>query len=383
MKKIILTTFANTRFANSIAGILLFIMVLITGCTKQEPGLKDIFKDDFMIGVALNPYQLFGFDTLAQPLILKHFNSITSENHMKWESIHPKPGVYDFTVADSLVAYGKRHGMYIYGHALCWHSQTPDWVYTDSLGNPLTRDALLERMKEHIFTVAGRYKGKVDGWDVVNEAIDDDGQMRKTKYYEIIGEDYVQKAFEFAHEADPGAELYYNDYNIEEPVKRAGVIKLLKKLQEQGVKVYGVGLQGHYMLDFPTLADIDSSIRIYSDMGFKIEITELDVDVLPSVWDKAYADIAMKAEYKETMNPYPRGLPDSVQNQLTARYADLFKIFVKYKDNIERVTFWGLHDGYSWKNDWPIYGRTNYPLLFDRNYQPKPAYDAVIKTADR
>lgn len=365
-----------------LTGISLILTLLTSSCSKKEAGLKDKFEDCFMIGVALNPYQLFGYDSLAHNFILRHFNSITSEDHMKWERIHPKPNVYDFTVADSVVAFGKRNGMFIDGHVLCWHSQTPDWVFADSLGNPLTREALLERMKEHIFTVVGRYKGKVDGWDVVNEAIDDNGQMRKTKYYDIIGEDYVQKAFEFAHQADPDAELYYNDYNIEVPVKREGVIKLLKKLQEQGVKIDGVGLQGHYMLKFPTLADIDSSIRIYSAMGLKIIITELDVDVLPSIWDQAYADIAMTAEYQEKMNPYPQGLPDSVQNQLTDRYTDLFRTFVKYKDHIDRVTFWGLHDGYSWKNNWPIFGRTNYPLLFDRNYQPKPAYHAVMELVD-
>jgi endo-1,4-beta-xylanase len=378
MKKTILPSFVN-----SVTGILFFLLMSIPGYSQQDPGLKDVFRDDFLIGAALNPKQVFGRDPLAHSFIIKHFNTITSEDHMKWERIHPKPNVYDFTVADSLVAFGKRNNMFIDGHVLVWHSQTPDWVYQDSLGNPLTREALLERMKEHIFTVVGRYKGKVDGWDVINEAIDDDGQMRKTKYYEIIGEDYVQKAFEFAHEADPDAELYYNDYNIEVPVKREGVIKLLKKLKEQGVRVDAVGLQGHYMLKFPTLADIDSSIRIYSDMGYKIVVTELDVDVLPSIWEQAYADIAMTAEYTEKMNPYKNGLPDSVLIQLNTRYEDLFKTFVKYKDVIDRVTFWGLHDGYSWKNNWPIFGRTNYPLLFDTKYQPKPAYYSVIKTAGR
>lgn len=368
-------------FKNSFPAVLVFILLLVPYCKGQDPGLKEAFKDDFKIGVALNPYQILGLDTLAHNLILKHFNSITADNHMKWEKIHPKPGVYDFRVADSIVTFGERHNMAVYGHVLCWHSQTPNWVFTDSSGNTLTREALLERMKEHIYTVAGRYKGKVNAWDVVNEAIDDNGQMRKTKWLDIIGEDYVQKAFEFAHEADPTAQLFYNDYNIEVPQKREGVIRLLKKLQEQGVKVDGVGLQGHYLLDFPTLADIDSSILIYSKMGYKIVITELDVDVLPNPWDKAYADIAMRAEYRETMNPYKDGLPDSVQNQLTARYTDLFRIFLKYKDKIEWVTFWGLHDASSWKNNFPIFGRTNYPLLFDRNYQPKPAYYSIMELA--
>jgi endo-1,4-beta-xylanase len=376
MKKIFFITFASR-----LSGMILLAVMLISGCRAQEPGLKDVFKDCFQVGAAINPAQVLGRDPLAHEFILKHFNSITSDNEMKFERIHPRPDVYNFTIADSLVAFAKRNNMFVEGHVLVWHSQTPEWVYTDSLGKSLTRDALLARMKDHIFHVVGRYKGKVNGWHVVNEAIDDDGQMRKSKYYEIIGEDYVQKAFEFAHEADPDAELYYNDYNIEVPVKREGVIRLLKQLKDSGVRIDGVGLQGHYLLDFPTLAEIDSSIRIYSGMGLKIIITELDMDPLPNPFEQAYADIQMRAEYKEIMNPYKNGLPDSVETLYNKRYKDIFEIFVKYKDVIDRVTFWGLNDRDSWKNNFPIFGRTNYPLLFDRNYLPKSVYYEVIKTA--
>jgi endo-1,4-beta-xylanase len=363
-----------------IIGICLSFVMMLSACSKPEPGLKDIFSDYFKIGVALNPIQVFGYDTLAQPFIIKHFNTITAEDAMKWERIHPLPGTFNFTIADSTVAFGKRNGMFIDGHVLVWHSQTPDWVFTDSLGNPMTRDALLARMKDHIFTVAGRYKGQITGWDVVNEAIDDNGEMRKNKWYEIIGEDYVQKAFEYAHEADPDAELYYNDYNIEEPVKREGVVRLIKKLQEQGVKIDGVGIQGHWLMDTPELTDIDSSIRIYAGLGMKVLITEMDIDVLPFDWSRPTADVSLHGEWRESLNPYKTGLPDSMQTAQANRYADIFRIFVKYKDDVARVTFWGLHDGYSWRNNWPVPGRTNYPLLFDRNYQPKPAYYAVIKT---
>jgi endo-1,4-beta-xylanase len=372
-------------FAHYLSGAILFSAIAITGCRAQvpgqEPGLKDVFNGCFQVGVAINPAQILGRDPMDHEFILKHFNSVTAENEMKFERIHPKPGVYNFKIGDSLVAFAGRNNLFVEGHVLVWHSQTPAWIYKDSLGNQLNRDALLERMKDHIFTVAGRYKGKVNGWHVVNEAIDDDGQMRKSKYYEIIGEDYVQKAFEFAHEADPDAELYYNDYNIEVPGKREGAIKLLKLLKESGVRIDGVGLQGHYLTDFPTLADIDSTIRIFSEMGFKIIITELDLDPLPNPFDKAYAEISKRAEYKEFMDPYKNGMPDSVEIIFNKRYADLFAIFVKYRDVIDRVTFWGLNDRYSWKNNFPIFGRTNYPLLFDRNYQPKPAFYEVIKTA--
>jgi endo-1,4-beta-xylanase len=299
---------------------------------------------------------------------------------MKWERIHPLPDKYDFSIADSTVAFGQKNGMFIDGHVLVWHSQTPDWVFEDSLGNPLTRDALLERMKEHIFTVAGRYKGQIKGWDVVNEAIDDNGQMRKNKWYEIIGEDYVQKAFEYAHAADPDAELYYNDYNIEDSVKREGAVGLIKKLQEQGVKIDGVGLQGHWLLDSPTSSAIDSSIGIYAGLGLKVLITEMDIDVLPFDWSRPTADVSMIKEWRQTLDPYKDSLPDSMQTVQANRYADLFRVFEKHRGTVTRVTFWGLHDGYSWRNNFPVPGRTNYPLLFDRNYQPKPAYYSVIET---
>jgi endo-1,4-beta-xylanase len=301
---------------------------------------------------------------------------------MKWEKIHPHPGHYDFSIADSIVAFAQLNNMFIVGHCLIWHSQTPDWVFQDSLGNPLTREALLERMRDHILTVAGHYKGKVKGWDVVNEAVDEDGSLRKSKWLAIIGEDYIQKAFEYAYEADSEAELYYNDYNNELPQKQAGVEALVKDLQQKGVKIDGVGIQGHWHLDSPDLKVLDESISAYAALGMKVMITEMEVNVLPTPPEVYGADISQQAQYLETLNPYQGGLPDSVQKQLTKRYADLFSVLLKH-DAVTRVTFWGIHDGYSWKNNWPIYGRTNYPLLFDRSYQPKPAYFELIREAKK
>jgi len=324
-----------------------------------------------------------GVDPEAQPFIIRHFNSITAENAMKWEKIHPDPDRFHFALADSIVDFGLQNDMFIVGHCLLWHSQTPDWVFQDSLGNPLTRDALLERMRDHILTVAGHYKGKVKGWDVVNEAVDEDGSLRKSKWLEIIGEDYIQKAFEFAYEADPDAELYYNDYNNELPQKQAGVVALVKDLQQKGVKIDGVGIQGHWHLDSPDLKVLDESISAYAALGMKVMITEMEVNVLPTPPEVYGADISQQAQYLETLNPYKGGLPDSVQKQLTRRYADLFGVLLKHRDAVTRVTFWGIHDGYSWKNNWPIYGRTNYPLLFDRGYQPKPAYFELIREAKK
>jgi endo-1,4-beta-xylanase len=371
-----------------IIGLALPVALFGISCKKSaEPlkpaeGLKDSYKDKFLIGVALNKLQILGKDTLAHAFTMQHFNSITAENEMKWERIHPRPDVYDFTIPDSLVAFGMRNDMFIIGHCLLWHSQTPDWVFEDSLGIPLTRDALLQRLKDHIFTVAGRYKGKVKGWDVVNEAIGDDGLMRKSKWLDIIGEDYVQKAFEFAKEADPEAELYYNDYNIELKHKREGVIKLIESLQEKGIKVDAIGIQGHWHLDSPSLQVIDESFAAYAALGCKVMITEFEVNVIPEP-NIVGAEIAQQGKYDETLNPYPESFPDSMQLVLAKRYEDLFRIFVKNDSSLTRVTFWGLHDGYSWKNNWPIPGRTNYPLLFDRKYQPKPAYDAVIKLTEK
>ena len=361
--------------------LILFLTFSLLSCKKKDPGLKDVFSDDFLIGTCMNTPQINGTDPKAKPFIAANFNSVTAENAMKWEKIHPMPDKYDFAVADSIVKFALANKMFVVGHVLVWHSQTPDWVFQDSLGNPLTRDALISRMKEHISTVVGHFKGRVKGWDVVNEAVDEDGSLRKSKWLEIIGEDYIQLAFEFANAADPGAELYYNDYNNELPAKREGILPIIKDLKQKGVKIDGMGIQGHWHLDSPDLNVIDESISKYASLGLKVMITEMEVNVLPTPPEVYGADVSQQARYLETLNPYPAGLPDSVSNQLAQRYADLFGVLVKHKDAVTRVTFWGVHDGYSWKNDWPIKGRTNYPLLFDRNYKPKPAFYSVIKTA--
>jgi endo-1,4-beta-xylanase len=361
--------------------IILFLTCTLLSCKKNNPGLKDVFSDAFLIGTCMNTSQINGTDPKAKPFIAANFNSVTAENSMKWERIHPIPGKYDFAVSDSIVNYALTNKMFVVGHVLIWHSQTPDWVFQDSVGNSLTRDALISRMKEHIFTVMGHFKGRVKGWDVLNEAVNEDGSLRKSKWLEIIGKDYIQLAFEFAHAADPGAELYYNDYNNELPDKREGIIPIIKDLKQKGVKVDGMGIQGHWHLDSPELNVIDESISKYASLGLKVMITEMEVNVLPTPPEVYGADVSQQARYLETLNPYPSGLPDSVSNHLAQRYADLFGVLMKHKDAVTRVTFWGVNDGYSWKNDWPIKGRTNYPLLFDRNYKPKPAYFSVIKTA--
>jgi endo-1,4-beta-xylanase len=362
---------------------LLVMMLTASSCSSDEHGLKDAFGDQMLIGTAMNRIQVDGTDSLAKPFIARHFNSITPEDAMKWERIHPEPGRYEFALADSMVAFARSNGMAVIGHVLVWHSQTPAWVFQDSLGNPLTRDALLERLRDHIHTVVGRYKGQILGWDVVNEAVDEDGSMRQTKWLQIIGDDYIEKAFQYAHEADPDAELYYNDYNNEERAKREGVILIVKDLQAKGIRIDGVGIQGHWHLDSPDFAIVDESISEYAAMGMKVMITEMEINVLPTpVWLYG-AEISRTAEYRDSLNPYVAGLPDTVETQLNNRYAELFALLLKQRESVTRVTFWGVHDGYSWKNNWPIPGRTNYPLLFDRYYEPKPAYYAVIRETEK
>jgi endo-1,4-beta-xylanase len=360
------------------------ILILLGGLlgtrTQAQPTLKDAFKNDFLIGTALNHSQLTGDNPKEMALIKAQFNSISPENALKWASVHPEPGRYNFEPADRFVEFGIANHMFIVGHVLIWHDQTPKWVFQDDKGNPVDRDTLLTRMREHIFTVVGRYQGKIGGWDVVNEALDDDGQLRQSPWLKIIGEDYIAKAFEFAHQADPKAQLYYNDYLLENVAKRRGAIALIKKLQAQGIPIAGVGLQGHYKLNWPSTAQLEQTIEAFSQAGVKVNMTELDLDMLPQATSSRAADIRMNFALQAKLNPYTNGLPDDVQQKIAQRYADLFGVLIKHRQDVNRVTFWGVTDADSWLNNWPVRGRTAYPLLFDRHYQPKPAFDAVIQT---
>lgn len=348
----------------------------------QEPTLKDAYKGDFLIGAAINNAQIYGRDTAGDALLEKQFNAISPENVLKWEAVHPQPDQYNFDAADHYVALGEKYHMSILGHNLVWHSQTPRWVFQDANGKPLTRDALLQRMHDHIQTVVGRYKGRIQSWDVVNEALNDDGTLRQSQWFKIIGPDYIAKAFEYAHEADPAAELNYNDYSLENEPKRNGAIKLVQQLKADGVPISAIGLQGHDKMDWPTVDQEDATIEAFAKLGLKVKISELDIDVLPSASQNRGADVSQNYQLQAQLNPYTKGLPDSVQQDLAKRYADLFRVFLKHKDVVTRVTFWGVNDGDSWLNNWPVRGRTSYPLLFDRNNQPKPAFDAVIKVAE-
>ena len=358
-------------------------IVLCAACAHTAPqgstSLKEAFNGAFHVGAALNASQFTNRDSAGVAIVKTQFNTITPENILKWESVHPRPGVFDFAAPDRYVEFGQANGMRIIGHTLVWHNQTPRWVFQGAGGGPATRDSLLARMREHIHMVVGRYRGKIFGWDVVNEAVDEDGSLRRSPWLAIIGPDFIEKAYEYAHEADPSAELYYNDYSLENAPKRNGAVALIKKLQSEGIHVAAVGLQGHYKLDWPTVAQIDSTISAFAALGIRVNITELDVDVLPPVTRGPTAEVTTQGAPGAGANPYAAGLPDSIQQQLARRYAELFQEFMHRRDVIDRVTFWGVGDGDSWLNNWPVRGRTSYPLLFDRQHRPKPAFDSVMR----
>ena len=368
------------RFNPLLAGVLLLTLLLM-GCSapqqEQTPSLKDAYKDMFLIGTALNANHNFGHDTLGIKLIQDHFNSIVAENCMKSMHLQPTEGVFFFDEADKFIAFGEANNMHIVGHTLIWHSQAPDWLFTDENGEDVSREVMIERMRSHIHTVVGRYKGRVDGWDVVNEAVLDDGSWRNTKFYEIIGEEYIKLAFQFAHEADPDAELYYNDYAMSQEGKRNSVVEMVKKLQEEGIKIDGIGMQGHMGMDYPDISEFEKSIEAFAALGVKVMITEMDITLLPFPAGET-AEVSLTAEYQEKMNPYAEDLPEEVEAAFNKRYSDFFGLFLKHQDKISRVTLWGLTDNDTWRNDWPIPGRTDYPLLFDRNYQPKPVVQQLI-----
>jgi len=346
-----------------------------------EPSLREAFAEKFTIGVALKGRVVGGRDETSAQHAARHFSSITAENDMKWLLLNPEPGRYRFERADPYFAFAEAHDMEIIGHTLVWHSQTPRWVFEGKDGQPPTREQLLGRMREHIHTVAGRYKGKVKGWDVVNEALSDGGPdiLRDSPWLRIIGEDFIDHAFRFAKEADPDAELYYNDYGLENPRKRANCVTLLKGLLERGVPIDGVGTQSHFQLDHPSLQAIEETITAFSALGLKVMVTELDVDVLPSRGNAGIADISRRERPDPALNPYADGLPAETQEKLASRYAGIFAIYLRNQEAITRVTFWGLHDGQTWLNHFPIRGRTNHPLLFDREMKPKPAFHSLIR----
>ncbi len=358
---------------------------------SPENTLKEAYKGAFLMGCAVNNDIVTGKDPASQDIIVQQFNSTTPENVMKAEVINPKPNVYNFGPADAYVAFAEKHKMFIIGHTLVWHNQTPAWFFQDENGKPNSSEAQIERMRTFIKTVAGRYAGRVNAWDVVNEVIDEDGGYRPTTWVKGVGngDELVKNAFKFASEYAPNTELYYNDFNVWRPSKRDGIARLVRMLKKEGIRIDGIGIQGHWGLNYPKTKYIEAAIDTFASLGVKVMITELDVDVLPLTKEGQIIGTAMgdkqfqREEFQEFLNPYTQGLPMAQQKQLADRYEELFKLFYKKKDKIDRVTVWGLHDGMSWKNDYPIPNRINYPLLYDRNRKPKLAFEAVLNVPNK
>lgn len=372
-----------------LTAIISFSLMLLLLCCVQakstsddkNPSLKNALDGKFYIGTALNLNQIQGRDTASLRIVKDQFAAIVAENCMKSMYMQPKEGEFFFDDADKFVELGEQNHLFVTGHCLIWHSQVPSWFFTDDKGKDVSPEVLKERMKNHITTIVSRYKGRIKGWDVVNEAILDNGEFRKSKFYEILGEEFIPLAFQYAHEADPDVELYYNDYNEWLTEKRDAIVKLVKTLKEKGIRIDGVGMQGHVGLDSPTLADYKAAIDAYTALGVKVMITEFELSALPSPRFNVGANISDTEAYRKEMNPYVEALPDSVSDIWSKRMLEYFTLFLDNSDKVSRVTMWGVTDGDSWKNNFPMRGRTDYPLLFDRSYKAKPVVQSIIDEA--
>jgi endo-1,4-beta-xylanase len=336
--------------------------------------LRHAARGRFLIGAAVNSRQLDNPELAA--MVADQFDCLTAENEFKPRSLQQEPGKFNFAAADKIVAFAQIHRMKVIGHTLCWHAQSPSWMFRGKDGKPLPREDALRNLKSHIDAVVGHCKGKVVGWDVVNEAISDakDQYLRDTPARRAIGDDYIKKAFEFAHAADPGAELYYNDYSNERGEKLEKTVRLVRDLKAAGVHLDAIGIQSHLRLDDAGAPDrLDQAIAAYAALGVKVVISELDIDVLPR--RARGADVA--AREKSGADPFRLGLPPQAAEAQARLYGRIFRVAVKYPSVVTRITFWGTHDGTSWLNYWPVFRRTNHPLLWDRQLKPKPAFGAV------
>lgn len=343
--------------------------------------MREAFADKFLIGTALSTRQVMSKNEELQALIKNQFSAVVAENCMKAESLQPEEGKFNFTDGDRLCDLAEKNGQVVTGHCLIWHSQAPRWFFKDENGNQVSREVLIQRMKDHIYKVVGHFKGRVKGWDVVNEAIEGNGEYRKSLYYRIIGPEFIRLAFQFAHEADPDAELYYNDYGMDSPGKREGVVRMVKDLKEHGCRIDAVGMQSHVGFNTP-LDEYEKSMDAFIAAGVKVMVTELDLSVLPWPRGNYGAAVETNFDYKKAMDPYTDGLPADKAKEQDDFYAKLFDIYLGHSKDLTRVTFWGVTDGDSWKNNFPVRGRTDYPLAFDRNMQPKPFVQTIIEMAE-
>jgi len=336
----------------------------------------------FKIGVAINGSVYANRDPAAAALVAAQFNRVTPENELKWQSLERQPGVLDFAQADAFVAYAEQHGMEIHGHALVWHHQVPAWVFQNAAGGQATREQLLERLDQHMSALAQHFGSRVQYWDVVNEALNDDGSLRDTPWRTILGDDYLERVFLMAGKHFPDAKLVYNDFSLEKPAKRAAAVQLVQAFEKHGVRIDAIGTQSHFQLQSPTLEAIEASLSAFAAAGVEVLVSELDVDVLPPAYQNQGADLSLDAELSAQLNPYPDCLPRDVAEQAARRWAELFEVFARHSDHLHSVTLWGVSDKYSWLNNWPVRGRTNYALLFDRELRAKQSWQRVIEAAN-
>lgn len=365
-----------------ITGIIVIYSVFCCAQKKQintpvKESLADHFEGLFYVGAALNEDTILDLDNKSKAIVSKEFNSISPENSLKWMFVHPEYNQFNFKVADDYVKYGIENNMYVVGHALIWHSQLSEFVSSIE-----DKNKFYQVVENHINKLVSRYKNKIDAWDVVNEAFNEDGTLRESVFFNNMGKNYIQEVFKLASQADPNADLIYNDYNLYKTEKRKAILKMVQSIKSKGVKISGIGVQAHWDLNSPSIKEIEQIILDISNIGCSVSFTELDISVLPSPWELAGAEVNQnftQFEGDKRMNPYPKDLPEFLSIKLAKRYQDIFNLFVKHKDKISRVTFWGVSDKHSWLNDWPIKGRTNYPLLFDKNYQTKQAYKSLIE----
>lgn len=373
----------------------LFVNASLLSLNAQT--LKDAFRDYWYTGVSVNQWEVAaetnaknehdvtGFvgadQTSNWAVVEKNFNTVVAENCMKPEVVHPQEGVYDFTLADQFVEKSLAAGMRVHGHVLVWHSQTPYWFHHDKDGKLVSKEVLKKRMKEHIFTVMAHFKGRVSSWDVVNEAFEDNGSLRNSLWYQILGEDFIPLAFQYAHEADPTAELYYNDYNMNKASKVESVCKFFKPLVDKGLPVTAIGMQGHMILEdgLKTISDYQHSIDCIKGIGLKTFYSELDLSVLPNPYGFSGANVSDRLKYTPEKDPYKSGISADKQAEADNYWLEFFKMLIKNKESILRVNFWCVNDGNSWKNDFPIKGRTDYATLVDRNNQMKPVVQKIIE----
>ncbi len=362
-------------------GALLGLVFTLAGHGQEArlpaASLRQKFAGQFLVGVAVDGNPAQDYTRAERELIRDQFGALTPANCMKMMALQPEEGRFNFRLADAFVGFAQATGLKACGHCLIWakDERTPAWLFKAGT-NLVSRDLLLRRMQAHIEAVAGRYRGKVISWDVVNEALDDGNvDIRPSKWLSVLGENFITKSFEFAHAADPEAVLVYNDYNTELPGKRAKLLRLLRHLQDQKAPIHAVGIQGHWELDTVPYEGIEETITAIQKLGLKVVVSEMDIDVIPrSRW---WAEGGKYRDELARFNPYTNGCPADILQRQAEQYRKLFSIFLRHADAIARITFWDLHDGRSWLNHFP-WERVNYPLLFDRNARPKPAFGAVL-----